>query len=166
MPLVTKINRPILTQSISFKIRKATEKDRSGIFSIFKEVVRENEKKRILLKKGGLESFAQELLDFAFRRSEAIYVAVSKNEIIGYLFLYTDATVRSIKRGWVFNLGVRAGYRRIGIARSLMRHAEKFAKKHGALTVELLVKKENNPAIQFYKKLGYDITFHKMSKDI
>lgn len=133
---------------------------------IFKEVVRENEKKRILLKKGGLESFAQELLDFAFKRSEAIYVAVSKSEIVGYLFLYTDATIRSIKRGWVFNLGVSAGYRRIGIARSLMRHAERFSKKHGALTVELLVKKENKPAVQFYKNLGYDITFHKMSKDI
>lgn len=163
--MATKIDRSN-SQPVPFRIRKATEKDRSDIFSIFKEVVRENERKRVLLKKGGVESFALELLDFAFRRAEAIYVAVSKSEIVGYVFLYTDATVRSIKRGWVFNLGVRAGYRRIGIARSLMREAEKFSKKHGALTVELLVKKENIPAIQFYKKLGYEITFHKMSKDI
>lgn len=165
MLLATKTSRTN-SSIISFKIRKATEKDRPGIFSIFRDVVRENERRRILLRKGGLDVFAQEMLDFAFDRSDAIYVAISKSEIVGYLFLYTDATVRSIKRGWVFNLGVKVGYRRNGIARSLMKQAERFSKKQGALTVELLVKKENKIAMQFYRKLGYDITFHKMSRDI
>ncbi|MEO9310270.1 MAG: GNAT family N-acetyltransferase [Nitrososphaera sp.] len=151
---------------IPIKIRKATKRDIPKIFPLFKEVVRENEKKRILLKKGGLEPFAHELINFAFKRSDLIYVAERKGEIVGYLFLYVDAAIRSIKRGWVFNLGVKEEYRNQGIGKSLMRKAIKFSKDRRASTVEFLVKKENKAAIKFYKDLGFEITFHKMARDI
>ncbi len=58
---------------------------------------------------------------------------------------------------YVAHLAVDPVYRRRGIGRLLLRHAEATARRHGHPRVALTVEMDNTPALAFYERLGYRI---------
>lgn len=67
----------------------------------------------------------------------------------------TLLTTKAWDRYLVANVAVHPAYRRQGIARSLMQAVTSSVKRRGGRVILLQVVKENQPAIDLYKNLGY-----------
>lgn len=68
------------------------------------------------------------------------------------------------RHGRIGTLGVTASRRGRGIGRGLMRQAEAWARDAGASEIRLFAWAFNQPALQLYQELGYDITLHCLGK--
>lgn len=80
------------------------------------------------------------------------YVWLENGRIVG------NATLLNTKkpgRFLVVNVAVHPDYRRRGIARQLMLHLQEMAQQYGGNQMLLQVVKENSPAVDLYRSLGY-----------
>jgi len=77
-------------------------------------------------------------------------VAVGKNTIIGSCMAGYEG-----HRGWINYLAVAPEYRRHGIGRQLMQHAEKQLKAAGCPKINLQIRETNTAVIRFYRQVGY-----------
>ena len=59
-------------------------------------------------------------------------------------------------RGWVYYLAVAKAHERRGIGSELMRAAEEWLRIRGAVKVQLMVRSANEPALDFYDRVGYE----------
>ncbi|CAN7293305.1 GNAT family acetyltransferase [Microbacterium foliorum] len=59
-------------------------------------------------------------------------------------------------RGWLYYLATARSHRRQGIARSLVREAERLLLDMGCPKVQLMVREGNEEALGFYDDLGYE----------
>ena len=76
-------------------------------------------------------------------------------EIVGFVITHMEQ-VASEQRAYVVTLDVSADYRRLGLARRLMKEAEERAIAAGVRWMQLHVFTGNAAAIQFYEELGYE----------
>ena len=58
-------------------------------------------------------------------------------------------------RGWVYYLAVGPDYRKLGLGKQIMAHAEAKLLEIGCPKIDLMVRKSNAGVIEFYKKIGY-----------
>ncbi|MGD0852660.1 MAG: GNAT family acetyltransferase [Acidimicrobiales bacterium] len=72
-------------------------------------------------------------------------------ELIGTVMVGSDG-----HRGWVYYLAVRESRRGQGHGRMLMAAAEEWLREHGAVKVQLMVRNENEPVLEFYAAAGYE----------
>lgn len=61
-----------------------------------------------------------------------------------------------IDEGHILKISVHPNYRRFGIATRLMNHALSFLRSNGCRRVFLEVRTGNRPAIEMYRKIGFD----------
>lgn len=59
-------------------------------------------------------------------------------------------------RGWVNYLAVDSGFRKQGLGRTLMEEAERRLVEIGCPKVNLQVRNENEAAVAFYERLGFE----------
>jgi ribosomal protein S18 acetylase RimI-like enzyme len=64
------------------------------------------------------------------------------------------------------SIGVKSGFRGRGIGRMLMQHIHAWAITAGAGAIELNVHAFNTGAIEFYRKLGYEVASQRMSRPL
>ena len=83
---------------------------------------------------------------------ELFFVACINDQVVGAVMAGFDGV-----RGWIHHLAVYNSYRRQGIARSLMRAAEKGLEAAGCPKVNLQVRATNSSVIAFYRSLGYEV---------
>ena len=91
---------------------------------------------------------------YAEARNAVSLIAEKRGEIVGFVIAHLDRVSAGL-RGYVVTLDVAAGYRRRGLARRMMEAAEMLAETAGALRMELHVFTENEKAIRFYERIGY-----------
>jgi len=101
----------------------------------------------------------------------SLFVAESGDELIGLLCIYIQksrAISFMVSRlfGVIDDLVVKNGYRRQGLGRALMQEAERWLNGKGVNQIELNVWDFNKTAIDFYRKLHYDIASHRMWKSL
>lgn len=60
-------------------------------------------------------------------------------------------------RGWINYLGVDPDHRRKGLARQIMREAERLLRKEGCSKINLQVRSSNTQAIEFYRQIGFAV---------
>ncbi len=86
-----------------------------------------------------------------------------------HFLIFTDDETDSIVAGFIIfwsmfeecqilNLAIDESYRRLGLAKQLIRKASSLAMQHGIKKVVLEVRKSNSPAIHLYQGLGFVIT--------
>ena len=80
------------------------------------------------------------------------FVAVENGNVVGYCGIYLAAD-----EGEITNVAVSSTYRRMGIADMLLKNLLKEATQKGAVRFILEVRCSNRPAIQLYKKFGFEI---------
>jgi ribosomal protein S18 acetylase RimI-like enzyme len=73
------------------------------------------------------------------------------NELIGTVMVGHDG-----HRGWVYYLAVSQAHRREGIGTQLMGAAEEWLRTMGAVKVQLMVRNDNESALNFYGRVGYE----------
>ncbi|HJT86766.1 MAG TPA: GNAT family acetyltransferase [Bryobacteraceae bacterium] len=81
---------------------------------------------------------------------QLFWVAQEGDQIIGTVVAGYDGV-----RGWIYHLAVHPSKRRMGTARRLMQAAEGALMALGCPKINLQVRADNTPAIDFYTLLGY-----------
>jgi len=93
---------------------------------------------------------------------EAFLVAELDGEVIGYSMSRVEhgfSNFRRVfaKKGHVISIAVLPRARRMGIATSLMTRTLEALRKYGASEVYLEVRVTNEPAINLYRKMNFEI---------
>lgn len=68
-----------------------------------------------------------------------------------------------LKEGHILKISVHPDFRRIGIATQLLEHALIFLKLHGCERVFLEVRAGNVPALELYRKFGFEEVRRRLS---
>lgn len=100
---------------------------------------------------------------FRFLEREGLqHFLISDRKIIGYIMCRLERGKSGfnsiwVKRGHVVSIAVEDAYRGYGVGLELMERAMDEMKKAGAVEYILEVRVTNTPAINLYKKLGFEI---------
>ncbi|MGA8937652.1 MAG: GNAT family N-acetyltransferase [Acidobacteriaceae bacterium] len=86
---------------------------------------------------------------FAEAKDARVILAEENDSLAGFLIFHLDGTDRE-RMGYIDTLDVSPEFRRRGIAKLLMREAERQALAEGCAALVLHVFTGNEPAIQFY----------------
>ncbi|MCR4616395.1 MAG: ribosomal protein S18-alanine N-acetyltransferase [Clostridiales bacterium] len=78
--------------------------------------------------------------------------AFDGEKLVGYLGLYDISG-----ECYITNIAVFPEFRRMGVADMLLSRGESEAVKRGCIFISLEVRQSNSPAIDLYKKHGYEI---------
>ena len=85
------------------------------------------------------------------------FVAKKKDAIVGFVQLVRRPESEGIHAGyWLFSLVVRLRHRGMGIGEALSRKVIAEATQEGAEKLKLFVFEDSRPAVQLYKKLGFE----------
>ncbi len=85
--------------------------------------------------------------------SSYLVVACIGENVIGHVGMYTV-----FSEGYILNIAVREGYHNLGIGKMLMEEMLAYSLENELEFITLEVRKSNINAINFYKKLEFDIT--------
>ena len=88
-------------------------------------------------------------------RNAVSLIAEKEGEIVGFAIAHIDRGAAGW-RGYVVTLDVATEYRRRGLAGQMMQALEMLAEAAGAQRMELHVFTENDAAIRFYERIGYE----------
>lgn len=106
--------------------------------------------------------------DILKEKNVITFKAVCNGKLCGFLFLEVrERTSRGLsfsKVGVILNFGVDEICRRKGVGAALMMFVEEYTKAQGLEALDLNVFSFNKNAINFYQKLGYQITDLNMRK--
>ncbi len=95
-------------------------------------------------------------------------VAERNGKVVGYIVLREierEPDLLHCARHWleIEHLSVAEGERRIGVATALLEQARLIARRRGINRIEVGVRAFNAPAVEAYKRLGFEHAFHHMS---
>jgi GNAT superfamily N-acetyltransferase len=132
------------------RIRPATEADAELLFGLILELA-------------GYEKLADEVTGnaeilrrslFEQRAAEAL-ILESGDEVVGYAIFYTTFSTFECRSGiWLEDVYVRPEHRRGGSGRLVMEHLAALALERGHVRLEWCALEWNEPALNFYEKLG------------
>ena len=95
--------------------------------------------------------WSQKSFEDACQSNDNIYLVCEMNgQIAGYCGLWTV-----LGEGNITNMAVSGGFRRLGIAETLMKEMEKRGMSKNVVTYFLEVRKSSKAAVNRYKKMGY-----------
>jgi len=83
-----------------------------------------------------------------------IFVGEKDHKLISSVMVGHDG-----HRGWLYYLSVSPPHRRWGLGREMVSAAEKWLKERDVPKAELMIRRENSSATQFYNRLGYQQEF-------
>jgi GNAT superfamily N-acetyltransferase len=112
---------------------------------------------RVFYKQSSDITAAKAFLQERFQKKDStIFVAGDHDLMVGFTQLYPSFSSVSMKRVWILNdLFVEEAYRKKGVAKSLIKAAEKFARETGAVRIILATQISNVAAQSLYESLGY-----------
>jgi len=61
-------------------------------------------------------------------------------------------------RGWIYYLAVCPSCQNCGVGKKLYFHAEEWLKRKGAPKIQILIRRDNDQIIDFYKKIGFEVS--------
>jgi ribosomal protein S18 acetylase RimI-like enzyme len=101
----------------------------------------------------GARAFLQARLE---QRDSVLFLAEIDGRAAGFTQLYPSFSSVSMKRLWILNdLFTHPDYRRRGVGRALLTHAEQFAREDGAKGLALSTAKTNATAKATYEQAGW-----------
>jgi GNAT superfamily N-acetyltransferase len=135
----------------TLEIRTTTEADVPIILSLIRELAEyEREPNAVVATEAGL----REVL-FGAKRSAEVLLALEKGEAVGFaVYFYNFSTWLGRPGLYLEDLFVRPAVRGKGFGRGLLERLAQIAKERGCGRMEWAVLDWNEPAIQFYRKLG------------
>jgi GNAT superfamily N-acetyltransferase len=92
---------------------------------------------------------------FEERAAEALLLEAPDGEAVGYAIFFTTFSTFECRPGiWLEDVYVRPEHRRGGIGRAVMEHLARLARERGSVRLEWVALDWNEPALNFYEKLG------------
>jgi GNAT superfamily N-acetyltransferase len=135
----------------NLEIRTTTEADVPIILSLIRELAEyEREPDAVVATEGGL----REVL-FGANRSAEVLLALENGDAVGFaVYFYNFSTWLGRPGLYLEDLFVRPNVRGKGYGRALLERLAQIAQERGCGRMEWAVLDWNDPAIQFYRKLG------------
>ena len=136
---------------MNFEIRPTTEADLAIILSLIRELAEyEREPDAVVATETGL----REVL-FGAKRSAEVLLALEQGEPVGFAVYFFNFSTWLGRPGlYLEDLFVRPNMRGKGYGRALLERLAQIAQARGCGRMEWAVLDWNEPAIQFYRKLG------------
>ena len=154
-------------------IRPATAEDYDALCAIIDEVdtLHRDRMPHIFQKPPGPVRDREYILGLLADENVGLFVAEVEGQVAGFVHaLVRDTPPWPVlvprRRAFVDSLAVGREFRRHGIGRALMDHAHEWAIAKGAVDIELNVFEFNQPALAFYRALGYETSTRRMVKDL
>jgi len=133
------------------QIRPATEDDAGVLFDLILELAAYEKLTDAVT--GDAEVLRRSL--FEEKAAEALLLETPDGEAIGYAIFFTTFSTFECRSGiWLEDVYVRPEHRRGGIGREVMEHLARLAEQRGHVRLEWVALDWNEPAINFYEKLG------------
>jgi GNAT superfamily N-acetyltransferase len=147
-------------------IRSATEEDVPLIFDLICELATYEKLRDEVV--GTAEILRATL--FEQRAAEALIVESAGGEAVGYALFYTTFSSFECRAGiWLEDLYVKPEQRRGGVGRKVLEHLAGIAEERGMVRLEWVALDWNEPALNFYEKLGAatldDWLIHRLETD-
>lgn len=142
------------------EIRRAEEKDLSGINSLLYQVLSVHHEGRPDIFKPGVKKYTDpEILAIIQNDKTPVFVAVEGENVLGYSFcifqeVENSPILKPLKTLYLDDLCVDSGVRGQNIGRALFEYTRDFAKKEGCYNLTLNVWSFNERAIRFYENAG------------
>jgi GNAT superfamily N-acetyltransferase len=131
-------------------IRAATEEDTQLIFDLICELATYEKLRDQVV--GTAEILRASLFD---RGDAEALIVESAGEPVGYAIFYTTFSTFECRSGiWLEDVYVRPESRRVGIGLRIMEHLAALALERGHVRLEWCALEWNEPALNFYAKLG------------
>ncbi|MGR2739677.1 GNAT family N-acetyltransferase [Billgrantia sp. Q4P2] len=116
-----------------------------------------------------IDRYFQELMTKVESTAGAVFVAEDDSGLVGYVCLWgcispEDLDERPDPFSFMAELFVQPECRNLGVGRSLVERAERYAVECGTYKIELKVLARNEAAVRFYEALGYVPRVMIMSK--
>jgi GNAT superfamily N-acetyltransferase len=148
------------------QIRPATEADVQLLFDLILELAAYE--KLADQMRGDAEVLRRSL--FEQKAAEALLLETPDGEAVGYAIFFTTFSTFECRSGiWLEDVYVRPEHRRGGIGRAVMEHLAQLALERGHVRLEWVALDWNEPALNFYEKLGAkrldDWVIHRLEKD-
>ena len=96
-------------------------------------------------------SWTKKDIEESFQNSTVFFVAKTNGEVIGYLGMQI-----TLDGGFITNVAVNTNFRRIGVGSKLINALCSFCKSENISSISLEVRESNTPAINLYKKEGFE----------
>jgi len=134
---------------VNYQLRLFMPSDLDGVIRINRECLPEN-------------YTALFFINLHKRFPKTFIVAEANGEIVGYIMCRIETGIPSFKllgitkKGHVISIAVLPSHHRKGIAYGLIREARQAMLNYKAKECYLEVRESNIPAIQLYKKLGFE----------
>jgi GNAT superfamily N-acetyltransferase len=150
----------------NFEIRTTTEADVPVILSLIRELADyERAPDAVVANEAGLT----EVL-FGPQRSAEVLLALENGQPVGFaVYFYNFSTWLGRPGLYLEDLFVRPSVRGKGYGRALLKRLARIAQERGCGRMEWAVLDWNEPAIQFYKKLGaepmHDWTVFRLTQE-
>jgi len=148
------------------QIRPATEADVQLLFDLILELAAyEKMGDRVA---GDAELLRRSL--FEQKSAEALLLETPDGEAVGYAIFFTTFSTFECWSGiWLEDVYVRPEHRRGGIGKAVMEHLAVLALERGHRRLEWVALDWNEPALNFYEKLGArrldDWVIHRLERD-
>jgi GNAT superfamily N-acetyltransferase len=148
------------------QIRPATEADVQVLFDLILELAAYE---KLADKVAGDPDVLRHSL-FEQKAAEALLIETPDGEAIGYAIFFTTFSTFECRSGiWLEDVYVRPDHRRGGIGRMVMEHLAQLALERGHVRLEWVALDWNEPALNFYSKLGArqldDWVIHRLERD-
>jgi GNAT superfamily N-acetyltransferase len=148
------------------QIRPATEADAQLLFDLIMELATYE---KLADKVAGDPEVLRRSL-FEEKAAEALLLGPPDGEAIGYAIFFTTFSTFECRSGiWLEDVYVRPEHRRGGIGRAVMEHLAQLALERGHVRLEWVALGWNEPALNFYEKLGArqldDWVVHRLEKE-
>jgi GNAT superfamily N-acetyltransferase len=147
-------------------IRAATEDDVQLIYDLICELATYEKLREEVV---GTPEILRESL-FERHDAEALIVESSTGEAVGYALFYTTFSSFECRAGiWLEDVYVKPEHRRDGVGRKVLEHLASIALERGHVRLEWVALDWNEPALNFYAKLGAttldDWLIHRLEVD-
>jgi GNAT superfamily N-acetyltransferase len=140
-----------MTDVNDLEIRAATEEDAELLFDLILELAAYEKLGDKVT--GDAEVLRRSL--FEEKAAEALVLETSDGTAVGYAIFFTTFSTFECRSGiWLEDVYVRPEHRRGGIGRAVMEHLAQLAEKRGHVRLEWVALDWNEPALDFYEKLG------------
>ncbi len=135
---------------LNYRLRRFKPSDLEGVIRINRECLPENYTTLFFM-------------NLYKRYPETFIVAEANKKIVGYIMCRIETGIPSFKllgitrKGHIISIAVLPGHQHKGIGYALMQEATRAMVTYNAKECYLEVRESNLPAVELYKKLGFDI---------
>ena len=143
------------------EIKEATLQNVPELLSLWKELMDFHSNLDLFFtrRKEGHNNFKKHLIECIKSDNACVYLAVEKEEILGYILAKIQEYPPVFKiENYVeiFDIYIKPSYRRQKVGENLVKNTIDYFKKKGSFRIEMKVASKNIAGINFWKNQGFD----------